>query len=127
MKTKEICSEEEIQGLESKLVYKLPSFYRKFLKNCPNRAYKNLVGTDIGLPYLEDMKEAAEELLEECGNPFSLETDDFVFAMHQGYQFYYFKTSLGKNSPIYYYMEGSNEVEESYLNFSEFVEAFENY
>ena len=59
--------------------------------------------------------------------PVYLEEDDFVFAMHQGYQFYYFKRSLGKHSPIFYYMEGANEAEESYSNFAEFVEAFENY
>jgi len=53
------------------------------------------------------------ELLEENQFPQTLPKDAFVFLMHQGYQFSFFRLSEGENPPIYFYCEG--ETKESFV------------
>lgn len=60
----------------------------------------NLVGTDLVNNYgHSDLRTGAEELLEEDGIKNFLDPGDFVFMMHQGYMFWYFKAN-GESDPI---------------------------
>ena len=67
------------------------------------------------------MNELGRDLLAERGAPFTLSENDFIFMMHQGYQFWWFDRSLGKGSPVYYYLEGDPEPRIAFPNFKTFV------
>jgi SMI1-KNR4 cell-wall len=53
------------------------------------------------------LQEEAVALLNYNNEDFILPTDAFVFSMHQGYEFKYFKTSEGDDPPVYQYVEGN--------------------
>jgi len=57
---------------------------------------------------ISKLKTWAIELLEEDDSSELLTDNDYVFFMHQGYQFYFFKLDEGSNPPIYYYEESEN-------------------
>ena len=99
------CSEAEIDELQQHWDRDLPTTYRRFLAVMGREAGEFLVGTDVFLPYLRSMQEGAEEILAEAPTPLQLPADAVVFAMHQGYQFWFFRTSEGEDPPVYYYME----------------------
>ena len=54
---------------------------------------------------LPELRSGAEELLAECGHPFELPKNAFVFAMHQGYQFMYFLVGESDDPEVMYYFE----------------------
>lgn len=89
---------------------KLPTSYVQFLK-AMGKGTENgfLKGSSCFTNELPMLKDWAEELLEENNFGERLTEDDFVFWMSQGYQFAFFKLSLGENSPIYYYREGTKQ------------------
>lgn len=116
------CTEDEIKQLETKLGNKLPKYYKEFLLRMGHNSGDFLAGTDIRYKSVFSLKEWAEELLKENNYPFKLFEDDFVFAMHQGYQFWYFKINNNDNPEIYYYLEGKSKPEIIAKSFTEFLE-----
>lgn len=70
----------------------------------------NLVGTDLFYRH-PDLYESAIELLEEDEVKNFLQKDDFVFMMHQGYMFWYFKADGTPDPDIYFYYEITRLVE----------------
>ena len=64
-----------------------------------------MVGTDLRND-TDELNNWALELLAECGVVNFLEKDDFVFMMHQGYMFWYFKADGNANPDVYFYHEG---------------------
>lgn len=101
------CTPEEIASLERKFGIKLPELYRDWLRTMGRSAGHYLQGSDAFYPALLELRDWATELLAENGNPFSLADDAFVFLMHQGYQFLYFRTgSQNPDPPVMYYFEG---------------------
>jgi SMI1-KNR4 cell-wall len=85
---------------------KFPKAYKDFYTSCELNTPANLIGTDLINQYSE-LKKWAVELLQEHGLPNTLQSDDFVFMMHQGYTFWYFKAD-GKENPAVY---GFSEVD----------------
>jgi hypothetical protein len=53
-----------------------------------------------------DLNEGAVELLKDDGIDNFIESDDFVFMMHQGYMFWYFKANGDTDPIVYGYYEG---------------------
>ena len=101
------CNTEEIESVEAKFDIKLPQTYREWLEIMGRGAGHYLAGSDTFYPDILQLREYAEELLTENGNPFSLSPDAFVFLMHQGYQFLYFNTTPEHpDPPVMYYIEG---------------------
>src|SRR5437660_297312 len=86
------CRDDEIDHLEGSLGVKLPSIYRRFLARMGHSAGVFLSGTDFLFASLPELRQQAERLLEEANVSFRLAEADFVFAVHQGYQFLYFTT-----------------------------------
>ncbi|WP_051530636.1 SMI1/KNR4 family protein [Ruminococcus flavefaciens] len=82
---------------------KLPSAYVEFMRYAGNGLF--WVGSDYGFNEVPELKEWADELLEENCFPHKMKEDYFVFWMHQGYMFYFFKLSEGDDPPVYYYSE----------------------
>ncbi|CAN1213549.1 Knr4/Smi1-like domain-containing protein [Tumidithrix helvetica PCC 7403] len=117
------CSDRSITELEQKLEISLPKLYKEFLQMMGNGAGKFLQGEDCFYPQLPLIQGWAKELLQENNFPESLPDDAFVFFMHQGYQFSFFKLSEGDNPPIYSYCEGQEETHfiKNHDKFSDFL------
>lgn len=92
---------------EAEIAYGLsfPEIYKDFYKRCESSIPKEMVGTDLFNNYKE-LTKWAKELLEEDNAEDFLDNDDFVFMMHQGYMFWYFKANGEENPKVYFYFEG---------------------
>jgi SMI1 / KNR4 family (SUKH-1) len=99
------CSEQEIEYLENVKKIKLPNEYKYFLLTMGKSAGNFMRGSSCFWDEIFDLEEGAIELLKE-NNFKELPQDVFVFFMHQGYQFAFFKLTEGDNPPVYYYGEG---------------------
>jgi hypothetical protein len=102
------CSYLEIIFLEEQLGISLPKMYEQILLRMGHGA-DFWAGEDCFYRHLPLIQEWAKELLQENDFPIPLPDDAFVFFMHQGYQFSFFKLSEGDNPPTYSYLEGQNE------------------
>ena len=112
----------KVEKLERKKGLVFPEIYKEFFRNCQSETPTHLVGTDLADKY-PNLNEWAIELLEEDGANFALEPDDFVFLMHQGYVFCYFKADGNADPQVYRYTEGKLE-RESAGKLSDFLAAF---
>ncbi|MDB9456696.1 SMI1/KNR4 family protein [Dolichospermum circinale CS-534/05] len=117
------CSDLEIIQLERQQGINLPSTYKDFLKIMGHGAGKFLRGSDCFYQHLSQIQEWAKQLLVENDFPQTLPEDAFVFFMHQGYQFSFFRLSEGDNPPTYSYCEGQEELDfvKSHDQFSDFL------
>lgn len=95
--------------------------YRNFLLEIGHRAGLLFQGTDIFLGSIKELTKEAKGLLEENQESFNLPEDAFVFSMHQGYEFNYFRFSEGNNPPVYQYIEGEGEPKLAWDSFSSFL------
>ena len=82
-----------------------------------------MVGTDLWNNNRFDLIEGAVELLAEDGINNFLQGDDFVFMMHQGYMFWYFKANGDPDPIVYGYHEGKYEPD-NFGRFSDFIKEF---
>ncbi len=105
------CSWYEINKLENQVGSKLPQMYREILTHIGHGAGDFWAGEDCFYKHLPLIQKWARELLLEDSFPVSLPDDAFVFFMHQGYQFDFFRLSEGDNPPVYSYLEGQTEGE----------------
>ena len=87
----------------------LPEVYLTFYKKARRRVPPSFVGSDLFNDEF-NLKEAAIELLKENGVANFLTDLDYVFMMHQGYQFYYFKVDGNPNPDVMGYTEVGNEL-----------------
>lgn len=102
------CTQFEVTNLEKQLEVSLPEIYKRILLKMGKGAGNFWVGEDCFYRHLPSIQEWAKDLLAE--NHFlSLPHDAFVFFMHQGYQFSFFRLSEGDNPPIYSYSEAQKE------------------
>jgi len=115
------CNENEIKELEEEIGHGFPTVYREFLLAAGHRAGLLFQGTDIFFGSLRGLTQEANELLEENQESFTLPEDTFVFSMHQGYEFNYFRFSEGDNPPVYQYIEGEGEPKLAWDSFSSFL------
>jgi SMI1 / KNR4 family (SUKH-1) len=101
------CTREEIEELQRKFRITLPETYVEWLRIMGRDAGKFLKGSDAFFPALLELREGAEELLAENGTKFAIPHDAFVFLMHQGYQFLFFRTAQNDPDPqVSHYLEG---------------------
>lgn len=82
---------------------KLPKAYLEFMRYTGYGQY--FVGSDYKMSDVKQLNGWAEELLEENDFPQKLPESGFVFWMHQGYMFYFFRLDEGDDPPVYYYSE----------------------
>ena len=99
----------------------LPASYKAYLLIAGREPPRAWVGSDCTIRHLPGLREGAEELLRENGQP-PLPARAFVFLMHQGYQFFYFEAD-GKDEdpPVLHYLEGQPNVVRRFERFSELV------
>ena len=118
------CIDSEIDKVEASQNVSLPPVYRDFLKLMGRGAGRFFRGSDLYYPDVLTLGEQAKHLLKEDGQPFELPDDAFVFLVHQGYQFFYFRTGSGDEDPVVYgYMEGEGKAIKRWIKFSDFLVA----
>ena len=113
---------EQIKEIEQFYGLIFPATYRQWLLKNNCQPAGNFVGSDCHCSVLLNLKESAEELLNEYGQTFVLGKEDFVFLMHQGYQFLYFKADGSSDDPpVYHYLEGWDNPKQIANSFSEWL------
>jgi len=100
----------------------LPETYNKFYERCLKKMPENLIGTDLSDGKTGFYSEALE-LIDENGISNFLGEDDFVFMMHQGYTFWYFKAD-GNSNPIVYGFQDGKTKPDDLGSFSHFISEF---
>ena len=100
----------------------LPEIYKDFYRTCSGYTPQNLVGTDLINKY-DDLNYWAIELLEEDEVENFLQENDFVFMMHQGYIFWYFKAD-GNEDPIVFSYSEADKKRKNCGSFSSFIKEF---
>src|SRR5260221_3627870 len=101
------CREGEVLALERRVGRALPGAYKEFLLWMGHGSTGVFRGTDCFYYDLPVIGPGAIELLQEDAFPEPLPADAFVFLMHQGYQFAFFRLSEGEDPPVSYYYEGA--------------------
>ena len=102
------CSDEDIEQtrIEQDVEF-LPRIYREFLLTMGYGAGTFLLGSAYTCNKLLDMKDAAKGIMELGNAQENLPDDAFVFFMHQGYTFCYFRTTnQDDDPPVFLYIEG---------------------
>src|SRR5262245_23536290 len=113
-------TEDEIRQLaEDQHVKSLPVAYLKFLRLMGRSAGLLLRGTDAFYPSIIGLKDDAKNLMEAEGFGGLLPRDAFVFAMHQGYQVYWFQSTEGENPTVYLFQEGDGGVSREWPTFTD--------
>jgi hypothetical protein len=115
--------EEELGRFEKDLGVALPVVYRLFLTRMGRSAGAFLLGTDFLLADLGSLRLQAEQLLDEGKVGFRLKETDFVFAVHQGYQFLFFDTKESDDPAVWLYDEGDVASRKVFSHYSEWLEA----
>ena len=116
------CTQQEVKDIEKAIGHQLPVSYQNFLILMGKNAGQFLRGSDCFYPDILDLNTGAKEILSENDFPETLPDDAFVFFIHQGYQFSFFRLGEGNDPPIYYFTEG-----ESNLSFMKSHEKFTNF
>lgn len=101
------AASDQIHSLKKDLCFDvLPSSYYEFLMRMGNGTKNGfLQGHSCFINELPNLKAWATELLVENNFPLILSENDFIFWMHQGYMFAFFKMDEGHDPPIYFYTE----------------------
>ena len=117
------CTRDEVSAIEQQLGISLPRAYQEFLLSMGHSAGQFLRGSDCFFKHLPQLQEWAIELLQENNFAGSLPEDAFIFFMHQGYEFSFFRLSESADPPTYSYCEGTNQTSfiKSHESFSEFL------
>ncbi len=104
-RTNKVRGVEKLDQIEKETGLCFPTIYKHFYKLCDRTIPHELVGTDL-YNRNNELKKGAIELLEEDDSKFVFDKNDFVFMMHQGYMFWYFRADGDENPDVYYYHEG---------------------
>ena len=115
---------DKLSKIESEFHILLPMVYKDFYDLCSFSIPDNLVGTDlINNCSYSDLNEGAVELLKDNRIDNFIEDDDFIFMMHQGYMFWYFKANGDTDPIVYGYYQGKLKPD-NFGRFSDFIKEY---
>jgi chloramphenicol O-acetyltransferase len=115
------CSTGDIQAIENKIGVPLPIAYQEFLL-WMGRVSQLFKGNNYRYFELLDLQNIASDLLEENHEKEVLTPNAFVFLVHQGYQFDFFRLSEEEDPPVYWYCEGkTNGFVQTHEHFSDYI------
>src|SRR5262249_39354390 len=117
------CTPDEITDIEGRHGSALPSAYCRFLAAMGRSAGSFLAGTDFLYPGVLALKAQAERLLAGCKSDLHLHRTDFVFTLHQGYQFLFFRSGVSDDPPVFFYDEGAPRFEQAADAFSTWLKS----
>ena len=112
----------ELTRIERERNILLPQVYKDFYNLCSSSLPQNLVGTDLVNNY-EELNNWAVDLLNEDKAENFLSPDHFVFMMHQGYIFWYFKADGNPDPTVYVYRE-NKLIPDALQPFSKFIKDY---
>lgn len=115
------CTPQEIEKLERLVGKSLPRAYREFLLAIGHQAGSFFRGTSIFYNQVARLTDAACELLAENDLVGVLPEDAFVFYLHQGYEFGYFRLVDGDDPPVYQYFEGAGLPKLVWPSFTDYL------
>ncbi|MCO6148212.1 SMI1/KNR4 family protein [Flavobacterium sp. NRK1] len=116
-------NEVQIEKIEDYYKVKLPTDYKKFLRNLGADGDGFMIGSDCFYDTIFSLREYAEELLKDDNSDFILEKNHFVFHVHQGYIFMFIDLTFEENSPVYGYYEGDLEPSLKFNSLKAFYES----
>lgn len=112
---------DDINFVEKKFSIELPTVYKDFLAVMGRNAGKLAEDIDFYFPRIIELKNEAEEMIEDKHDAFYLPVKSFVFSAYQGFQYHYFICD-GKNDPEVYRLFDGGEVPKKVANsFSEYL------
>lgn len=118
----EPCTPAEVDELERQFQFRLPAAYRAFLLLMGRTPDESFDVSDCAYAKLSGFRTSAAKLLTESGHPFALTSQDFVFFMHQGYQFLYFPCDdASDDPPVYHYLEEEPAAKKVSERFSDWM------
>jgi SMI1-KNR4 cell-wall len=118
------CSENEIREIMAdQQVVRLPAEYVRFLQRIGKGAGPYLCGTDTFYPQIItiEIRAAAADLFRESDTGIQLSPDAFVFAMHQGYQVFWFPSVMDDDPKVIMYQEGDKIPCREWESFSTYL------
>jgi hypothetical protein len=104
-------------------VARLPAEYVCFLQRIGCGAGPYLRGTDTFYPRIITIgiRAAATDLFRENDTGIQLSPDAFVFAMHQGYQVFWFPSVMDDDPKVIMYQEGDKGSSREWDSFSTYL------
>lgn len=114
------CSLGEIRQVENAFGLTLPAFYVAFLHKMGRDTGRFMKGSSVRYPELLKLRKYAEELLTETSTNFKLGKKDFVFFVHQGYQFAYFQADKGDDPEVWCFDERWDSPQKKWTSLSAF-------
>ncbi len=104
------ADDDEIRDLEDELGARLPLVYRQFLRAMGHSAGPLFDGSDCSLTQRHRLRlrPSAERIIQRSAAGWQLPDDAFVFLVHHGYQFLFFRLSEGDNPPIYRFSDADD-------------------
>lgn len=120
------ATDQEITELEAYAGGKFPLVYRMFLQMMGRNAGQLFQGSDalISQRWSIRFRAFAQKIISEQGGSDSLPESAFVFLMHQGYVFLFFRLDEGENPPVYVVTDSEPEPKLLSENFTNFVERY---
>ena len=116
------CSTAEVKAvMADQDVARLPLSYLCYLRKIGRGAGEFLRGTDAFYPGIIGLKSATIDLLAENDVATELVPNAFVFAMHQGYQAFWFPSIVQDNPEVIMYQEGDKFPSRTWANFATYL------
>ncbi|OCR00093.1 hypothetical protein BCD64_02890 [Nostoc sp. MBR 210] len=121
------CTQEQVCCLEQRFGLTFPVAYQEFLLWGGICAGGLFEGSNCFYKSLPELRQGAEELLNRDEFPELLPEDAFVFLIHQGYIFWFFRTSEGDDPPVYGYEEGAAPIPYTSVPFKKLSSSFSKF
>lgn len=102
-------AEEEIHRAEQLSGLRFPAVYRDFLRTCGKSAGRFFKGSHVAAETPErllEFRDWAEDLLKESSGGLALSSSQFVFLVHQGYEFTFFVADGDDDPAVFEFIEG---------------------
>lgn len=116
------CSAREIASVTAQCGNALPESYRAFLAVMGKCAGHFMRGTTAFFPSILALRKEAIALLSDTAGAPTLAANAFVFAMHEGYHFWWFAAEAESSDPVvFHYMEGDLHFSSEQMKFTEFL------
>jgi hypothetical protein len=97
------CTEAEVAAVAADQGLRLPSSYRVFLQLMGKHRGALMSDTVVGYPEIIGLRDTVETLVDEHSEPHALPNDAVVFALHQGYEFWFLRSTEGPDPAVWFW------------------------